>query len=138
MSAILMDLPGIETVRPTISLDRVLNAINTVRISRPGQHESSIHDATCAALETHGIDYRREFTFGPRCRADIWVDGIVIEIKKQRPARAALIDQVGRYADKPTARAIVVVMERSIILPSMMSGKPITVISLNALWGIAL
>lgn len=138
MNALLMDLPDIETMLPTISLDRVMNAINTVRIRQAGQQEASIHDAACAALEDHGITYRREYMFGPRCRADIWIDGIVIEIKKQRPARAALIDQLGRYADKPTARAIVVVMERSMVLPATINDKPIAVISLNALWGIAL
>lgn len=138
MIAATTNLPGIDATLPAIGIDRVLTAINTVRIRQAGQQESSIHDAACAALETHGIAYRREYVFGPRCRADIWIDGIVIEIKKQRPARAALIDQLGRYADKPTARAIVVVMERSMVLPATMNDKPIAVISLNALWGIAL
>lgn len=134
----MMNLPILETMLPTIGIDRVINAVNTVRIRQAGLQEASIHDAACAALEGHGIAYRREYIFGPRCRADIWIDGIVIEIKKQRPAHAALIGQLVRYADKPTVRAIVVVMERSMVLPATMNDKPITVISLNALWGIAL
>lgn len=123
---------------PAVSLDRVLAAIRTVRISQAGLQEFSIHDAVCDALTARGIAHRREHIFGERCRADIWVDGIVIEIKKQRPARASLLGQLGRYASKPTVRAIVAVMERSINLPASIEGKPVSVVSLNALWGIAL
>lgn len=133
-----MNMPGLEAAMPSIPLDRVLAAIKTVRILQSGLQESSIHDAVCAALETHGIAYRREYVFGSRCRADIWVDGIVIEIKKQRPPRAALINQLSRYAAIPTACAIVTVMERSMVLPAIVNGKPIAMVSLNALWGIAL
>lgn len=128
---------AIETP-PAISLDRVIAAISTVRISQAGLQEFSIHDAVCEALTAHGIAHRREHIFGERCRADIWVDGIVIEIKKQRPARASLLGQLGRYASKSTVRAIVAVMERSINLPASIEGKPVSVVSLNALWGIAL
>lgn len=138
MMPAMMNLPGIDATLPTIAIDRVLTAIKTVRIRQAGLQETSIHDAACAAMDAHDIAYRREYVFGPRCRADIWVDGIVIEIKKQRPARAALIDQLDRYAAITTTRAIVVVMERSIVLPAVMNDKPIAIISLNALWGIAL
>lgn len=133
-----MALPIHAPLPPAISLDRVLAAIKTVRINQAGLQEFTIHDAVCEALTVHGIFHRREYIFGSRCRADIWVDGIVIEIKKQRPARAALLGQLGRYAAMPAVCAIVAVMERSINLPATMASKPIAVISLNALWGIAL
>lgn len=132
----MMDM--IMAMPPAITLDRVLDAIQTVRINQAGLQESTIHDAVCTALSTHGIAHRREYTFGPRCRADIWVDGIVIEIKKQRPARASLLGQLGRYAERPAVRAIIAVMERSMILPAVIADKPIAVVSLNSLWGIAL
>lgn len=131
-----MDLP--MTMPSAIPLDRVLDAIRTVRINQAGLQEFSIHDTVCAALSAHGIVHCREYTFGPRCRADIWVDGIVIEIKKQRPARASMMGQLGRYAERPAVRAIIAVMERSLNLPAAIADKPITVISLNSLWGIAL
>lgn len=123
---------------PAIKLDLVLMAIRTVRIARAGMPEAEIHDAICMELATHCIPHKREQAFGPRCRADIWVDGIVVEVKKQRPARAALLDQISRYAAQPTVRAIVIVLERSVPLPATLNDKPITIISLNALWGIAL
>ncbi len=122
----------------TAGVGRVVEAIRTVRVARTGLQELEIHDAVCAALVAHAIPHRREHSFGPRCRADIWVDGIVIEIKKQRPARAALFDQLSRYAAQPTVRAIITVLERSIPLPALINDKKIAVVSLNALWGIAL
>lgn len=134
----MMKLFNLDAPLPAINLNHVLMAIRTVRIGRAGLAETEIHDSICMALATHCIPHKREQAFGPRCRADIWVNGIVIEIKKQRPARAALLDQISRYADQPTVRAIVIVLERSVPLPATLNDKPITVISLNALWGIAL
>jgi hypothetical protein len=132
------DLFALDQPSKLIDIDRVVAAIRTVRIQQTGLHEFGIHDAVCAALEKHAINYRREYAFGPRCRADIWVDGIVIEVKKQRPARAALRTQIARYASQSNVRAVIAVLERSISLPPTLDDKPIVVVSLNALWGIAL
>lgn len=120
------------------TVEQVIAAVRTVRIAYAGMPEIEIHDAICQALTTLGIAYRREFRFGPRCRADIWVDGIVIEVKKERPARATLWTQVERYASQEAVRAVVIVMERSVSLSPTVYGKPLIVVSLNALWGIAL
>lgn len=131
-------LLNLDTPLPAIDVARVMAAIRTVRVNRAGLQEYEIHDAIATALLEHGISHRREHAFGPRCRADIWVDGIVIEVKKQRPPRQALLDQVSRYAAQPTCRAIITVLERSVALPATLDDKPIAVLSLNALWGIAL
>ena len=120
------------------SIEIVLDAVKSVRVARAGQLEAVIHDAVCAALLARSIPHRREYTFAPKCRADVWVDGIVIEIKKERPARAALVDQLTRYAAQPNTRAIIAVLERSILLPTAIHEKRVVVVSLNALWGIAL
>lgn len=132
------ELFGLEAPLPVVDLDRVLDAVRTVRINRTGLNEFEIHDAIVEALLRHGLPHRREHAFGPRCRADIWVDGVVIEVKKQRPPRQELLDQVNRYAAQPACRAIITVLERSIALPATLNNKPIAVLSLNALWGIAL
>lgn len=134
----MMDLFALDKPIATISTSDVLTAIRSVRIRQAGLAEAAIHDAVCAALEKHGIGYRREHVFGQGCRADIWVDGIVIEIKKQRPAKSALTSQLTRYSEQPSVRAVIAVLERSIRLPSALNEKPISVVSLNALWGIAL
>jgi hypothetical protein len=116
----------------------VMAALKTIRVTKAGLQETELHDDVCAALAQAKITYRREYSFGPRCRADVWVDGIVIEVKKQRPARAKLLAQLLRYAEQPQVRAIVLVLERSVPVPSEIEGKPVFVVSLNALWGIAL
>lgn len=118
--------------------DRVLEALQTVRLHQVGLQESEIHDELSAALIKADIPHRREYTFGPRCRADLWIDGLAVEVKKQRPARTALLAQIKRYAEQPALRGLIVVLERSIPVPSTIEGKRVAVLSLNALWGIAL
>ena len=117
---------------------RVAVALKAVRLQQAGLGEFEIHDALCQVLMEAGIEHRREYTFGPRCRADIWVQGIAIEVKKQRPARAALLAQVQRYSDQSDLSGLIVVLEKSIHLPKEINGKPVAVLSLNSLWGIAL
>lgn len=121
-----------------VSIEKVLVSLRTIRGSRVGQLEFALHDAVCASLTAHHIRFEKEYAFAAGCRADAWVDGIVIEVKKQRPSRATLMDQLTRYAEQDAVRGIVVVLERSIVLPGTIEGKPVHVLSLNSLWGIAL
>lgn len=129
-------IPGVPPVE--YYFDQVLTALRTVRLHEAGLPESDIHAALSNALRATGIEHRREYAFAPRCRADIWVQGICIEVKKQRPPRAALLAQLMRYAEQPSLRGLVVVMERSVNLPAEITGKRVAIVSLNALWGIAL
>lgn len=128
------DAPG---ATPTTAW-AVLRALRSLRIIRAGQDEADLQQAIAEMLTRYGIPSRREHRFGPRCRADVWCDGVVIEVKKRRPDRASLIAQVTRYAQQPGCREIIVVLERSVILPDVIEGKPVHVLSLNANWGVAL
>lgn len=121
-----------------IPTESVLRALRAVRVRRIGVLEQTIHDAVRDELRAAGFVFRREYTFSQGCRADIWVDGIVIEVKKLRPVRAKLCDQLTRYARHERVRELVVVLEKSVALPRTIEGKPVHVISLNAQWGIAL
>lgn len=116
----------------------VLRALRSLRIIRAGQDEADLQEAIAGMLTRYSIPSRREHRFGPHCRADVWCDGVVIEVKKGRPDRASLIGQVTRYAQQPACREIIVVLERSVILPEVIEGKPVHVLSLNANWGVAL
>lgn len=58
--------------------DRLIEVLRTVRLHEAGLYETAIHDALSAVLTADGIAHRREYTFGPRCRADLWVSGIAI------------------------------------------------------------
>jgi hypothetical protein len=116
----------------------VLRALHSLRIIQAGQDEADLQDRIAAMLERYGLPARREYRFGPRCRADIWCDGVVVEVKKQRPVLADLSAQVLRYAQQPSCREVIVVLQRSVLLPETLAGKPVHVLSLNANWGVAL
>jgi len=118
--------------------ERILSALRAVRLHQAGLSEAEIHDQLCASLVKAEIAHRREHRFAPHCRADIWIDGFVVEVKRERPGRAALLAQISRYAAQPASRGIIVVLERSIGVPSEIQGKPVAVVSLNAAWGVAI
>jgi hypothetical protein len=132
------DVDGQAKAAAELHFVRIVETLKSVRLSHAGMGEFEIHDTLCDVLVKYGVPHQREFTFGPRCRADIWTQGIAIEVKKQRPARATLVAQVQRYVDQPAMHGLIVVLERSIILPKQINGKPVFVLSLNSLWGIAL
>lgn len=119
------------------SIKDVLKALREVRIREAGLQETEIHDRVHAVLLTSFPQAKREFKFGPGCRADIWIDGIVVELKKKRPDRAAAMTQLHRYARQENVRGVILVLERSILLPEEIEGMRVSVLSLNALWGVA-
>ena len=61
-----------------------------------------------------------------------------IEIKKGRPAATALTQQLRRYLESDDLDAAVVVVQRALPLPGRILGKPVRIVSLNRLWGVAL
>lgn len=90
------------------------------------------------SLKKH-FSYIKEYKLGPRNRIDFFVDGIGIEIKKGKPNRAAVHNQLARYADFEEIKGIILVVERNVVgIPSEINQKPCCVIGLNRLWGIAI
>ena len=61
-----------------------------------------------------------------------------IEVKKGRPASSELAKQLRRYLASDELDAVVVVTQRVTHVPASISGKPVRLISLNRLWGVAL
>lgn len=118
-------------------LSGILSVISTVRI-RKVMEEQEIQDAIERAFREQDIPYEREAKVAPRCRLDFLSSGVAVEVKKRRPEKAKLIAQITRYAKLDAIRAVIVVLERSIDLPSNICGKPVRVLSLNSLWGVAL
>jgi len=125
--------------RPTATcLKRLFTALRSVRVREVGLDEVELHKHISQALTQAGIAHRREYAFAPRCRADFWIEpGIVIEVKKRRPDRAKLTVQLTRYAQVPTVRYLVVMLEKSISLEPVLEGVPVRVVSMNAAWGVA-
>ena len=115
----------------------VVAALSAVRM--PAQPEEyDIHAAVAAALGAAGLEYEHEFRLGPRRRIDFRVGRVGIEVKKGRPASSALAVQLRRYLESDALDGVVVVTQRAIILPQSINGKPVALVSLNRLWGVAL
>ena len=121
----------------SLEMDRVADALSSVRM--PAQPEEyDIHAAVAEALAGAGLDYIHEYRLGPRCRIDFAVGRVGIEVKKGRPASSDLAKQLGRYLASDELDAVVVVTQRVTRVPESICGKPVYLISLNRLWGVAL
>lgn len=107
------------------------------------QGEYDLHRLVMDALDRAAIPYRHEYVLAPRCRIDLFCGGvgekgIGIEVKRGRPQRGQLIAQLTKYAASPEIAGLILVAERSIDLPRQIAGKPVKLLCLNRLWGIAL
>ena len=114
----------------------ILNILSTVRISSR-LDEDAIHLVLKDIFDDHNISYEHEYRLFPRKRFDFWIDGIVIEVKKQKPNKIYLLNQLNRYTKDEHVKAVIVVLEKSMDLPKMLNDKPIFVKSLNTNWGLA-
>jgi len=66
------------------------------------------------------------------------MDGIIIEVKKKKPSKITLLNQLNRYTKSDKVKAVIVVLEESMDLPKNLNDTPIFVVSLNANWGVAI
>ncbi len=120
-----------ETVTP------ILSALSAVRM--PAQPEEyDIHAAVARALSDAELEYEHEHRLGPRRRIDFRVGRVGIEVKKGRPATSQLTEQLRRYLESDDLDAVIVVTQRVTSLPRTLGGKPVYLVSLNRLWGVAL
>lgn len=116
---------------------RVADALAAVRM--PAQPEEyDIHAAVAEALAAAGLAYIHEYKLGPRSRIDFLVGRVGVEIKKGRPASSDLTGQLRRYLASDALDGMIVVTQRVTALPGEILGKPVMLVSLNRLWGVAL
>ena len=118
-------------------IKRVLDALSEIRISKIVD-EFEIHKEIKKILMNRGIKFIHEYKILTGKRFDFWVNGIVIEVKKKKPSKITLLNQLDRYTKVPGVKAIIVVIEKNINLPNVLNGKPIIIKSLNQNWGIAI
>ena len=119
------------------AIHHILSALSTVRISRR-MDEEFIHHKIMEAFDNHMIKYEHEYKLIPHKRFDFWLDGIVLEVKKKKPSKIALLNQLNRYTKSDEVKVIIVVLEESMDLPKSLNNTPIFVVSLNANWGVAI
>jgi len=118
-------------------IERIVDALSSVRM--PAQPEEyDIHAQVAEALGAAGLPYEHEYKLAPRCRIDFRVGRVGIEVKKGRPATSELTKQLRRYLLSDELDAVIVVTQRVTRVPETIHGKPVYLISLNRLWGVAL
>ena len=117
--------------------ERAKAAIEAMRIGA-ADTEEEIHMQAARMFENAGLAAEHEVRLAPRCRIDFMIGTTGIEIKKKRPQRGTLIAQLARYAACPQVERLIVLAPRGVDLPNQMEAKPVTMMSLEKLWGISL
>jgi len=112
-------------------------ALSALRIP-VAPEERLLHEMIAAALEGANIAARHEAVIAPRCRIDFLAGSVGIEVKRGRLQPARLRAQAARYLASPKLSALILVTTDGVLLPGMISGKPVVVFGLNRLWGVAL
>lgn len=119
------------------NVEAILAALRTLRVP-PQPEEYEIHNEIVRVLDEAGIGYIHEYKLTPGRRIDFACGSIGIEVKKSRPIAARLREQLTRYLDHTELECIIVVMQKPCSLPDTICGKPVFVLPLNRLWGVAL
>lgn len=121
-------------------MDTVIAALNTLRVGKVIE-EYDLQAEVAKALGQAGIGYQKEYQLGPGSRVDFLTDnGVAVEVKKSKPNRTRLVNQINRYAQFEEVKAVIIVVETSLRVPvtSTENGKPCAVVGLQKLWGIAI
>lgn len=119
------------------SLETVLHALTRLRVPLQ-QGEYDLHALVRAALNDARIPHRHEVSLAPRCRIDLLCGSIGIEIKRGQVDKKRVLAQLSRYAACEQVTALILVTEKTIAVPTTLHGKPVRLVCLNRLWGIAL
>ncbi|MDO5022814.1 MAG: DEAD/DEAH box helicase [Eubacteriales bacterium] len=118
------------------SFEAVYNSLLSMRVPQVF-NEQALHNITLKTLRANGFEPEHEVLLSLGSRIDILVSNIGIEIKKGKPQKKALLNQLNRYAASDKIKGFIVLAEKSLNLPETISGKPLKMLSLQKLWGIA-
>ncbi len=120
-----------------VTLAQVAAALMELR-SPIAMYETDIHACVGQRLTAAGLPFTHEAKLASGCRIDFLVGAVGVEIKKGKPSAATLAAQLQRYAACDAVDGLIVITERSVRLPKTLFGKPVRLIPLSQLWGIAL
>lgn len=115
----------------------VLQALQQLRCPFIAREEQ-LHRLVAECLTNSHIPYIHEAKLAPHCRIDFLVDGIGIEVKKDKPNQKELLAQLHRYAACDAIEALIYIAPYAMKLPASINQKKISSIHLHALWGVAL
>ena len=118
-------------------MEHIYEALCTLRAPLQ-QGEYDLHRLVMDALDAAGIPWEHEVKLAPRCRIDLMCGSVGIEVKRGKVDRARLLTQLRKYADCEQVQGLILVTEKTVALPHTIYGKPVRLVCLNRLWGIAL
>ncbi len=119
------------------ALDRIIGALSGLRVpATPGEYD--LHAMIAGAFAAADIAFSHEVTLAPRCRIDFMVGDVGIEVKKTHVSARALKAQTAKYLASDKLAALVLITTRGASLPATIASKPVMVLGLNRLWGVAL
>ena len=118
-------------------MQHIIDAISALRAPLQ-QGEYDLHRLVMDALDTASIPWEHEVKLAPRCRIDLLCGSVGIEIKRGKVEPARVKEQLRKYAACEQVQGLILVTEKTVPLPHTMNGKPVRLICLNRLWGIAL
>ena len=120
-----------------MTANEIIAALGSIRISAQPE-EYAIHALIDRALTDAGIAHTHEYRIAPGRRIDFICGRIGIEVKKGRPPSASLRRQAEKYLSSDAMDALIIVLQKPCYLPDCICGKPVYVVCLNRLWGVAL
>ena len=118
-------------------METIIDALSRLRAPLQ-QGEYDLHRLVMDALDAADIPWAHEVKLAPRCRIDLMCGSVGIEIKRGRIETARVREQLRKYAACPQITGLILVTEKTIPLPHTIGGKPVRLICLNRLWGIAI
>lgn len=119
------------------ALEQTAKAISTLRAPLQ-QGEYDLHRLVMDALDAASLPWEHEVLLAPRCRIDLMCGSVGIEIKRGKVEKGRILAQLTRYAACPQITGMILVTEKTVPVPRAILGKPVHLICLNRLWGIAL
>lgn len=118
-------------------MNRIVDAISALRAPLQ-QGEYDLHRLVMDALDAASLPWEHEVKLAPRCRIDLMCGSVGIEIKRGKVEKARILTQLQKYAACEQVEGLILVTEKTVPVPHAIYGKPVRLICLNRLWGIAL
>jgi hypothetical protein len=118
-------------------MEHIIEAISALRAPLQ-QGEYDLHRLVMDALDAAALPWEHEVKLAPRCRIDLMCGSVGIEIKRGKVERARILTQLQKYAECEQVQGLILVTEKTVPVPHTIGGKPVRLICLNRLWGIAL
>lgn len=118
-------------------MQHIIDAISALRAPLQ-QGEYDLHRLVMDALDAGGIPWEHEVKLAPRCRIDLMCGSVGIEVKRGAVDKAGVMRQLTRYAACEQVQSLILVTEKTVPVPRTLCGKPVRLLCLNRLWGIAL